>query len=263
MRKIAEVTTVVATFLVLTLVASGCQGQKEGAAGSEFTEIEPGLSYVDSLVGTGDLVGQTDYVVVHYTGWVFADGQKSDPFDSSMDRGEPIAFPLGRSFVIQGWEKGIPGMRTGGKRTLLIDPEMAYGEQGRPPVIPPSATLMFDVEVMDVPRVQVEVLEEGAGPEAELGDKLSMHYTGWLWVDGAKGEQFDSSHKRGQPFQFPLGMGKVIPGWDRAIEGMKVGQKSRLIIPPDLGYGKRGSPGSIPPNATLCFEVELVSIEGK
>ncbi|MBU8871596.1 MAG: FKBP-type peptidyl-prolyl cis-trans isomerase [Gemmatimonadales bacterium] len=253
----------VVTFLVLTLIGTGCQGQKEEAAEMSFKEILPGLSYVDSLIGDGDLVGPTDFVVVHYTGWVHSEGGKGDPFDSSVERGEPISFPLGRSFVIQGWEKGVPGMRVGGKRTLLIDHELAYGVQGRPPVIPPSATLLFDVEVMGVPKVQIEVLEEGSGPEAESGDSINVHYTGWLWKDGAKGEQFDSSHKRGQPFQFTLGQGKVIQGWDSALEGMKVGQKASLIIPPELGYGTRGSGGSIPPNSTLCFEVELVSIEGK
>ena len=263
MRRFTGAAPAVVIFLVLVLFGTGCQGQKEEAADVGFTEILPGLSYVDSLVGNGDLVGPTDYVIVHYTGWVFADGQKGEPFDSSVERGEPISFPLGRSFVIEGWEKGVPGMRAGGKRTLLIGYELAYGERGRPPVIPPSATLIFDLEVLDVPRVQIEVLEEGTGPETELGDTINVHYTGWLWVDGAKGDQFDSSHKRGQPFQFPLGRQKVIPGWDSALEGMKVGEKARLIIPPDLGYGKNGSPGSIPPNATLCFEVEVVSIEGK
>ena len=265
MRRIMRTAPVVVFFLIFVLAAMGCGDQKEGAADTEFIEILPGLSYVDSLVGSGDLIGNTDFVLVHYTGWVYTDGQKGEPFDSSLapDRGEPIAFPLGRSFVIEGWEKGLPGMRVGGKRTLIIDYELAYGERGRPPVIPPSATLIFDVEMVDAPRVQIEVLEAGTGPEAELGDTINVHYTGWLWEDGAKGAQFDSSHKRGQPFQFPLGRGKVIPGWDSALEGMTVGQKARLIIPSDLGYGKTGSPGSIPPNATLCFEVELVSIEGK
>ncbi len=263
MRGFVWTLSTVMALLAFFLVSSGCQAQKEEAVDTSFKEIMPGLSYVDSVVGDGDLVGSTDFVIVHYTGWVYSEGQKGEPFDSSVERGEPISFPLGQSFVIQGWEKGLPGMRVGGKRTLLIEPEMAYGEQGRPPVIPPSATLMFDVEMVGAPKVEIEVLEEGTGPEAENGDMVNVHYTGWLWEDGAKGSQFDSSHKRGQPFQFALGQGKVIKGWDSALDGMKVGQKARLIIPSELGYGARGSGGSIPPNATLCFEVELVSIEGK
>jgi peptidylprolyl isomerase len=259
MRRFNKAAPVVVTFLVLILSAVGCQGEKA----SEFVEIMPGLSYVDSVIGTGDLVGKTDFVVVHYTGWVYTDGQKGEPFDSSVERGEPISFSLGESRVIEGWDKGLPGMQVGGKRTLLIGHEMAYGVNGRPPVIPPAATLIFDVELVDILRVDITVQEEGTGAVAERGDMLNVHYTGWLWVDGAKGDQFDSSHKTGQPFKFPLGQGRVITGWDKGMEGMKVGQKATLIIPPGLGYGAQGSRGSIPPNATLCFEVELVSIEGK
>lgn len=241
----------------------GCQGQKDSKA-MEWAEIMPGLSYVDSVVGTGAEAGLTDFVVVHYTGWVWQDGQKAaEPFDSSVQRGEPIAFPLGRSMVIQGWEKGLPGMKVGGKRTLLIGPTMAYGERGRPPVIPENATLIFDVELVKVPRVEVTILSEGTGPVAEAGDKLKVDYTGWLWQDGKKGEQFDSSIPRGKPYEFVLGMGRVIPGWDIGLEGMKVGTKAQLIIPSDLGYGERGSPPKIPGGATLCFEVELVGIDGK
>ncbi|HWU90110.1 MAG TPA: FKBP-type peptidyl-prolyl cis-trans isomerase [Kofleriaceae bacterium] len=88
-----------------------------------------------------------------------------------------------------------------------------------------------------------------------------MHYTGWLWVNGAKGAKFDSSVDRGQPFQFPLGMGRVIKGWDEGVASMKVGGKRTLLIPAALGYGERGAAGGkIPPGATLLFEVELLRI---
>jgi peptidylprolyl isomerase len=88
-----------------------------------------------------------------------------------------------------------------------------------------------------------------------------MHYTGWLWESGAKGKKFDSSHDRGQPFEFGLGMGRVIKGWDQGIATMKVGGKRLLLIPPQLGYGARGAGGLIPPNATLLFEVELLGVK--
>jgi len=87
-----------------------------------------------------------------------------------------------------------------------------------------------------------------------------MHYTGWLWTDGAKGAKFDSSHDRGTPFSFALGRGQVIKGWDEGVAGMKVGGKRTLLIPPGLGYGARGAGGVIPPNATLLFEVQLVDL---
>ncbi len=102
----------------------------------------------------------------------------------------------------------------------------------------------------------IEDVTIGEGALAEPGQTVSVHYTGWL-RDGTK---FDSSVDRGQPFQFLLGGGQVIKGWDRGVAGMKVGGKRRLVIPPDLGYGARGAGGVIPPNATLVFDVELLGV---
>ena len=101
----------------------------------------------------------------------------------------------------------------------------------------------------------------GTGASPAKGQKCVMHYTGWLWENGAKGAKFDSSHDRGRPFDFPLGMGRVIAGWDEGVASMKVGGKRTLLIPPALGYGERGAGGVIPPGATLLFEVELLKVE--
>jgi len=101
----------------------------------------------------------------------------------------------------------------------------------------------------------------GTGAEATPGHKVSVHYTGWLYVNGAKGKKFDSSLDRGQPFSFTLGAKQVIRGWDEGVSGMKVGGKRTLIIPPGLAYGQRGAPGAIPPNATLTFDVELLQVD--
>jgi FKBP-type peptidyl-prolyl cis-trans isomerase len=109
--------------------------------------------------------------------------------------------------------------------------------------------------------LQYEDTQAGTGAEAKAGTCV-MHYTGWLWTDGAKGKKFDSSHDRKSPFSFALGSGQVIKGWDEGVAGMKVGGKRTLLIPPDLGYGARGAAGGvIPPNATLLFEVELLDIK--
>ena len=100
----------------------------------------------------------------------------------------------------------------------------------------------------------------GTGDVAMKGNKVSVNYTGWLYTDGKRGAKFDSSLDRNMPFEFQLGAGQVIPGWDEGVEGMKVGGKRELIIPGDLAYGPRGYPGVIPPNATLDFEVELLKV---
>lgn len=100
-------------------------------------------------------------------------------------------------------------------------------------------------------------LQVGTGKTAVAGKTLSMHYTGWL----TNGKKFDSSHDRNQPFQFTLGAGEVIKGWDEGIAGMKVGGKRQLKIPPAAGYGSRGAAGVIPPNATLIFDVELLDVK--
>ena len=101
----------------------------------------------------------------------------------------------------------------------------------------------------------------GMGASPKSGQICVMHYTGWLSAAGAKGQKFDSSVDRGSPFEFPIGMKRVIAGWDEGVATMKVGGKRTLIIPPQLGYGERGAGGVIPPNATLIFDVELLAIK--
>jgi FKBP-type peptidyl-prolyl cis-trans isomerase FkpA len=98
----------------------------------------------------------------------------------------------------------------------------------------------------------------GKGKRAEAGRNVSVHYTGWLYDDGKKGAKFDSSKDRNDPFEFELGGGMVIRGWDEGVQGMQDGGTRVRVIPPDLGYGARGAGGAIPPNATLLFEVELL-----
>lgn len=100
----------------------------------------------------------------------------------------------------------------------------------------------------------------GAGATATVGQRVKVHYTGWLYVDGKAGAKFDSSKDRNDPFIFALGAGQVIEGWDEGVQGMQVGGTRRLIIPAALGYGAYGAGGAIPPNATLLFEVELLGV---
>ena len=110
--------------------------------------------------------------------------------------------------------------------------------------------------------LQITDSKVGTGATPKTGQACVMHYTGWLYENGVKGQKFDSSVDRGQPFEFPIGVRRVIAGWDEGVATMKVGGKRTLIIPPALGYGARGAGGVIPPNATLIFEVELLDVKG-
>jgi FKBP-type peptidyl-prolyl cis-trans isomerase len=115
-------------------------------------------------------------------------------------------------------------------------------------------------------KVSLEVTNVAAGPgnEARPGRRVAVHYTGWLFhpeQPAHHGRQFDSSRDRGEPIEFTLGQGEVIPGWEQGIEGMKVGGKRTLVIPPNLAYGRSGSPPAIPANATLVFDVELTGVK--
>jgi FKBP-type peptidyl-prolyl cis-trans isomerase len=117
-------------------------------------------------------------------------------------------------------------------------------------------------QVIEMPNgLKYTDTKTGDGATATPGNKVSVHYTGWLYNNGAKGAKFDSSVDRGQPFQFTLGAHQVIAGWDEGVAGMKVGGKRTLIIPPELGYGARGAGGVIPANATLMFDVELLGVQ--
>ena len=103
--------------------------------------------------------------------------------------------------------------------------------------------------------------KSGTGASPRTGQTVVVHYTGWLYVNGAKGKKFDSSVDRNEPFEFPVGAGRVIRGWDEGVGSMKVGGKRTLITPPQLGYGASGAGGVIPPNATLMFDVELLGLK--
>ena len=113
------------------------------------------------------------------------------------------------------------------------------------------------------PGLTIDDTVPGTGAEAQAGQPVTVHYTGWLHDPAApngRGRKFDSSKDRGEPFEFNLGAGEVIRGWDQGVQGMKVGGKRRLVIPSSLGYGARGAGGVIPPNATLIFDVELLGL---
>jgi peptidylprolyl isomerase len=255
--------------LVIITAFSNSDAQKKG----KKMKTASGLEYVITEKGKGTKCPKPgDMVSVHYTGKFTND----TVFDSSVKRGQPIKFTLGVGQVIKGWDEGIALLHVGDKAIFTIPPDLGYGSQDRGP-IPGNSTLIFEVELVDFKEkivatpfdvkgkdtattssgLKVIKLNETKGDQPKPGQTVSVHYTGYL-VDGKK---FDSSVERDQPFQFALGQGQVIRGWDEGIALLRKGEKARLIIPYTLGYGENGYPPIIPAKAELIFDVELIDFK--
>ena len=149
MRAFPTASAVAALALVTAFAVIAPTAATAQAAGATVT-TPSGLKITDTKVGTGATPKAGQICVMHYTGWLYEGGAKGKKFDSSVDRGQPFEFPIGRRQVISGWDEGVATMKVGGKRTLIIPPELGYGARGAGGVIPPNATLMFDVELLAV-----------------------------------------------------------------------------------------------------------------
>jgi peptidylprolyl isomerase len=252
----------------------------EGDAPTETT-------FTDIVCGTGPVATDGMKVDIKYVGVLLKDGKE---FDSSWARGNTtIALTLGEG-VIPGFSKGLAGMHIGGRRQIVIPSKDGYGDQARGG-IPANADLVFVVDMVSVHKAPAAVpckasgtgttdLKKkpvvapqtgaaptkttvidvvcGTGPQAEEGSEVQVKYLGVLY-DG--GKEFDSSWARGVDETLPVTVGQgVIPGFSIGITGMKVGGRREVIIPASEGYGAQGSPPSIPPNATLVFVIDLVSV---
>jgi len=260
-------------WVLAALILSSCKSfdkvSSSDYVGKEF-QTESGLKYTIHRAGKGDRATSGDIVKVHYAGRLLKDSSK---FDNSYDRGAPFQFELGKGKVIKGWDEGIAMLNVGDSATLIIPSYMGYGEKNMGK-IPPNSDLIFDVELMDVskPAVPFNVAgkdtihiqdhlkiiwlkKNSKGIKAESGKTVKVHYSGYF----DNGKKFDSSVDRGTPLEFELGIGRVIKGWDIGIEQLRTGEKARLIIGSSLAYGSKGS-RSIPPNATLTFDVELIEV---
>tara|TARA_B100000700_G_scaffold102450_1_gene115554 strand:+ start:213 stop:1148 length:936 start_codon:yes stop_codon:yes gene_type:complete len=231
------------------------------------------LMIEDLVVGSGSSVDVGDFLIMDYVGVSYSTGLQ---FDASWDRGSPFPFELGAGRVIQGWDQGIVGMAVGGRRSLTIPPDLAYGENGSGSgSIGPNETLVFVVDLLaSVPanlvkpteeltlestlELQTNDLSEGSGAVVQPGNVVYIHYVG---VSASSGEQFDSSWDRGRTefIGYISGAGNVIEGLDQGLLGMQVGGRRTVVIPPDLAYGENGAgDGLIAPNETLIFTVDLL-----
>jgi peptidylprolyl isomerase len=258
-----------------------------------------GLIFIETLAGKGAKIDSGSWVKAHFKVSLI-DGK---PVFSTYDRGEPMEFEYGKRFDTPGFEEGVSKMLKGGKSTMIVPSEIAFGEMGRGAMVPPFSTVIYDVEIVDITskadhdkkineekkkeemKMQANKGQEGAlmskylkdknitakptasgliyvekvkgtGTRAIAGKKVKVHYTGTL-LDGSK---FDSSRDRNEPFEFNLGQGQVIKGWDEGIAMMNVGGKATLVIPSSIAYGDRDM-GKIPPFSTLVFDVELLDVK--
>lgn len=223
----------------------------------------------DVRPGDGDVVQSGDLIEVHYVG-LLTDGTQ---FDASWDRNQTFFVQIGAGNLIPGWDQGVVGMASGGRRALVIPAELGYGSNGAGDVIPADATLTFVVDVLQVvdmtpPEVpsgvdigaELETIDVtvGDGAIVEAGDVITVNYQGSL-LDGTI---FDSSWNRGQPFTTAIGVGQVIQGWDLGMVGMAEGGRRILLVPSALAYGSQGAGGSIGPDTPLVFVVDLLRVQG-
>jgi peptidylprolyl isomerase len=239
-------------------------------AGADYETTASGLQVAILEEGDGEQAQPGDVVRVHYRG-LLGDGTV---FDSSEGR-DAFRFPLGQGAVISGWDEGIGLLNEGGRALLVIPPDLGYGASGSGGVIPPNATLYFEVELVEVLEggpdepvnvsesdyettesgLQYYVVEEGDGDMPEDGQPVRVHFTYWL----DDGTRLESSLDAGEPFLMTIGSEQLPDGLNEALAMMRVGEQTQFIIPPDLAFGEQDL-GSIPPNSTLIFLMQLVEL---
>jgi FK506-binding protein 9/10 len=261
MRKFA----ICITFVLLAM-AFGCSRHRSWTT-------ESGLKVTEVIEGEGATPVKGDIVTIHYTSW-YLDG---DEIESTVKNGQPVKFVMGAGQLIPGLEEGVVTMRKGGKRILVLPPALAYGEEGLPPVVPPGKWVKFEVEVVDIEPgpppllpwndagmdlvvtptgLQYVEFEVGKGDAPTLGGTVVVQYSGFL----ADGTLFDSSYRQGYPVEFEVSAKRLIPGWVEGLLTMRAGGRRKLIVPPFLAYGAKGYGKTIPPDATLIYDIELLEV---
>jgi peptidylprolyl isomerase len=250
-----------------------------GCSRYESWTTESGLQVTEIREGTGAVAKQGEVISLHYTAWYLKeDRSEGDQFDTTANLDGPRKFLVGKTGMLPGLEEGIATMRKGGKRIFVLPPRLAFGEAGRPGVVPPGTWVKFEVELVDIepgpPKIRpwndggreiittdsgLQIIDffVGEGEYPELGSTVVLDYSGFLDDDTC----FDSSFYRGAPVEFVLDPDRLIPGMIEGLMSMQPGGKRRLIIPPFLGYGARGYGDEVPPNATLIYDVQLHEVK--
>lgn len=260
-------------FSLLVLSAVLLQSASTGCSRHDKWTTPSGLQVTELVEGEGELAKRGDVVSVLYTGWYVGGKQ----FISYQDRESPYQFRVGMKKVLPGFDEGVATMRPGGRRILVLPPELAFGEEGLPGTVPPDTWVKLEVELVGIrpmpspPQPWNDAGHEilvtdtglqyvdfivGAGDAPTLRSTVTVHYSAFL----DDGTPFDSSYISGRPVTFAVGSGELIPGWLEGIMTMRVGGKRKLIIPPYLGYGDQGYRDVIPGNATLIYDIELLAV---
>ena len=252
------------------VIATGCSREPKPLV--EW-ETNTGLRVAEYVEGAGAPPEKGDIVSIVYTA-AYVDG---DQFDSSVDHDHPYKFRVGMDMVLSGLDEGVATMRAGGRRVLVLPPHLAFGEEGRTGVVPENAWVTFDVELLEIEPGPPEplpwndagydiiatptglqivefVIGEGASPLP--GQKAVVQYNAFL----DDGTCFDTTSYRGRPIEFEIDPERLIPGILEALLTMQVGGRRKVIIPPDLAYGKKGYGRTVPPDATLIFDLVLVAV---
>lgn len=210
--------------------------------------------------GDGPEAEVGDRAYIEYRGVLAETRVQFDSNINNPENTEPFTFVIGQGAVIQGWDRGIPGMKVGEMRELYIPSHLAYGEQGGGEQIPPNADLRFEVTLLGLIKEGEENLwdvlyeEEGTGPEAAQGDTVAVHYVGRY----LNNRLFDDSRRRSEePYEFTIGDSRVMRGFSAAVEGMRVGGKRTVLIPPAIAYGTIGN-HAITGNQILKFDIERI-----
>lgn len=254
----------------LTILLSSCSVFQPLKVGKEY-RTKSGIRYTVTEKGKGEKPHKGQKIKLHYIGKL----STGKEFDNSYKRQVPLVFILGAGQVLEGIDQVLLKFPAGSKGTFFLPSKLGYGDKNFKQ-IPPNSDLTFEFDFIEIIQPPVPfntigkdtialenglkyimVKSEQTGIKAETYKNITVHYTGYL----ENGNIFDSSVERGFPFQFQLGLGQVIRGWDIGISKLKKGEKARFIIPPHLAYGEKGFPPTIPPNTSLIFDIEVLGVE--